>query len=1137
MSAVRLSRGVRGAGPRAAESRAPRRAPRLPGRSPLGALPALSPVARRALVQVAGLSLVNTVLLVVQAFLLAAMLASIVDGSVADGVALWWLAGVVAGRGLVSWANRVVAARAAAGVKRDLRARVVDHALVLGPEWIAARGTGELGVLSTRGLDALDAYFTEYLPALVSACVVPPVIGAAVLWADWPSAVVLLVTVPLLPVFGALIGMHTADQVRASMDATGRLAGHLLELVRALPVLVAFRRARAQSEAVRRVSERHRKASIGTLKLAFASAFALELIATLSVALVAVLIGVRLVSGDLALAIGLGVLLLVPDCYQALRSVGTAFHASEDGVEAVRRVAEVLAEDAGVAGTSGATDAVAAGTSGAAESVPAPRPSLVRVRDLRVRRRGGFAPDGESFETRPGEVTWLRSPSGAGKSSTLGVLLGFVRAESGMVTVGDRDLRELDRDAWRRAIAWVPQFPALPGHTVREVLESAAPKRDVRPVYLDIVAVAAELEIADLLERDPEELSIGQRQRVAVARALLRVRLGAWLLLLDEPTAHLDEHNAALVMRAVHAAAAGGVAVVIAAHHRAEGLDLSPSAPQAPSTPVAEMSTYSAGPLAVRSLVGKRLVGGAVLGALALLCGVALAGTSGWLIARASLQPPILTLTVAIVGVRTFGLGRAGLRYLERLATHDAAFRIATGLRVRLWRALVERGPVASLSPGAVAERQRGLVDDIDTVRDLVPRVLTPPVVAVLVAIGAVAVQTLLLPSAGGVLLAAVLLGGAGALFAQFHVERRATALLSDRRRTVHARALALYEGAAELLAYGGVQERRSELERLDDELTVLARRAALGDGVANGLVVVACGIAALLSTWLATGAVAAGVLEPVLAVPLALVPLALVEVLALVPPVAVHASALNAARSRLGAVLGELSGDSAPELGGDRCRELDNDALRLDGVTVSWPGAHLPTLRNVDLRVPAGAHVAVIGPSGAGKSTLLATILGFLRPEHGTVRVRGQVIWAPQDPALVSTTLAENLRLADPHATDAELADALRAVHLPELAERLDTVLGSAGAGLSGGQARRVSLARAVLAARRASEPAVILLDEPTAHLDADTAQRVLTGLRTVLDGHTLVQVTHSAQDAAQADVMLEVRGGRVHERVAAVR
>ncbi|MGH8917616.1 MAG: ABC transporter ATP-binding protein/permease, partial [Actinomycetes bacterium] len=470
--------------------------PVRPGKGPLGALPALGPAARRALILVAVLSLVNAAFLVAQAFLLADVLASVVSTGIGGrAVQLAALFALVAGRALTGWAVRVVSARAAATAQQDLRARVVDHALRLGPEWLARSGHGELTTLVTRGLDALDAYFREYLPALVTAAVVPLAAGAAILWTDWPSALIVAGTVPLLPMFAILVGKYTADRVAGATDAVHRMSGRLLELVRALPVLAAFRRAEAQAETVRKLSERHRRATLKTLRVAFSSAFVLELAATLSVALVAVVIGVRLVSGSLPLAIGLGVLILVPECYQPLRAVGAAFHSSEDGVEAVRRVTAVLAEPVHREGTR-----------------VAPCGSLV-VSDLSVARRGGFAPDGETFSVRRGETVWLRAPSGGGKSTTLATLLGFVPAYDGSVVIGAGgsgagesgtgesgtgelgvgesgagqlgtvepgtvELADADLERWRRDVAWVPQSPVFSGGTVREELAPAGSEID-----------------------------------------------------------------------------------------------------------------------------------------------------------------------------------------------------------------------------------------------------------------------------------------------------------------------------------------------------------------------------------------------------------------------------------------------------------------------------------------------------------------------------------------------------------------------------------------------------------------------------------------------------------------------------------
>ncbi|GDY31196.1 thiol reductant ABC exporter subunit CydD [Gandjariella thermophila] len=1066
-------------------------------RGPLGALPRLSGSARRALYGCGLLAALNAVALAVQAWAISSALADVVGhrsglSTVADRAGV--LAVAVVARAVLGWAIESVAARAAAGAKEELRARLLDRALTLGPEWIDARGPAELTVLATRGLDALDAYFTRYLPALVTAAVVPPLVGGYILLADPTSAMLIAITVPLIPVFAVLIGRHTEQRAARAADATARLSGHLLELVRALPVLTAFRRAEAQAEAVRRVGEQHRRTTLGTLRVAFLSAFVLELVATLSVALVAVDIGMRLVGGHLGLATGLLVLVLAPECYLPLRAAGAAHHASEDGMEAVRRVAEVLDEP------------VPAGAGGAA-----PGPGELRVDGLRVARRDGYAPDGLSLRVRPGEITRLDTPSGTGKSTTLGVLLGFVTPASGRITVGGTDLSTVDGAAWRARTAWIPQRPAFAGGTVAGELALAVTDQPGGPATRDeLREVAGEAAAEHLLDRPVGELSTGERQRVAVARGLLRLRRGAWLLLADEPTAHLDPASAARVTAALHRAADRGAAVLLVSHRLADP-DPSPS----PAAPVLTAATPTTTPsrAALRRLVDRRLLGAAVLGAAALGCGVALTATSAWLIAKASQQPPILTLSVAVVAVRTFGLARGALRYAERLVSHDAAFRLAGALRVRLWRALVALGPARTAGLRRADGLQR-LVDDTGTVRDLVPRVLLPPLVAGLVATGAVAVQAAVLPAAGLALAAALLVAGLGAPAVAVLAERRASHALAAGRRGVTTAVLGLLDAAADLIACGAHRPRRVELASRDAELAGRARRQAFGAGAATAVVTAATGLAALAGVVLAAAAVAAGRLDPVLAPLLGLLPLALAETLALLPPAAQQLGVLHATAGRLDEV---LHAETGPPIRPDAAAEVC-----LDGVAARWPGAAAPTLRDVSLHLPAGSLVAVTGPSGAGKSTLLALLLGFLVPERGRADLPDAVAWCPQEPQLVSTTVRENLRLGDPHADDERLRRALRDAGLPGWTDRLDVRLGTGGAAISGGEAQRLALARALLAAEHAD---LVLLDEPTAHLDEPTARALLDRLRTVLAGRTVVHVTHRPEEAAGADLVIDLR------------
>lgn len=1003
---------------------------------PFGALPALSATTRRALIGIALLAAVDAFAIVAAAWTLAQSL------SRHDELAFFALA--IGARALLAWATRAVAARAAAGTKADLRARLLDTALRRDPEWIRP---AELTSVATHGLDALDDYFTRFLPAIVGASVTVPLVGLAILLTDWRSAVLIAITVPLIPLFAALIGRFT--QARHAADATVDLAGQLLELLRALPVLVAFGRAGAQAKAVRAASERHRVATRATLRIAFLSAFALDVLATLSVALVAVDIGLRLLNGNLTLATALVVLILAPECYLPLRAAGAAYHASEDGLEAVRRVATLVG----------------------AEGDPVPE----GVRPAHLRHQ---------LDLRRGHITRLDGPSGSGKSTVIAAILGFT------------DRAAVNVDVPLDEIAWIPQHPHLTGPLVTDELRQAAPTCTEAELRAALSAAVA----GHLAARPVHELSAGERQRVAVARALVRLRAGAWLLLADEPTAHVDPPTAARLMSAIDQAAEAGAAVLLVTHAVTETAEALGSTT---SIPVAAPPVHAETSAPLRLLLDRRLVAGAVLGALALASAVALTATAAWLIATAAGHPSIVVLSVAVVAVRAFGLAKGTFRYAERLVTHDAAFRLATRLRVRLWHALVQAGPARTASLRRT-DGLRRLVDDTDTIRDLVPRVLTPPVAAIVVAMGAVALASVLSLIAGLGLAIALVVGGVVGPLLGLAAERRATKRIANDRRRLNGAVFDLLDGAADLIAVGAHRRRRADVAALDRNLAATARRQAWAAGLTNGIAVAALGFAALVGCFVATGTTA---------VVLALLPLALAETLDTVAPALRQLPVLRAAYARV-------------TLPVPPTQPIPRGPISLRGVTVHWPDTATPALRDVTLEVPVGTEIAITGPSGAGKSTLLALLLGFLTPDTGTARIPATVAWCPADPHLVATTIRENLRLGDPTATDETLRAALRTVALDSWQNRLDTRLGPFGSGMSGGEARRLALARALL---RAPCSDVVLLDEPTAHLDDETAERVLTDLRAGLAGKTVLMVTHRPDEARAAAMTVHVDNGQV--------
>jgi ATP-binding cassette, subfamily C, bacterial CydD len=515
-----------------------------------------SAAARRYLAVTVLLGLAATGLILLQAGLLAHVLAAAATGTGVTVLAgaLAALAIVLLARAAASYGGEVAALRAAAAVKSQLRRRLTDHVLKLGPSWLcqssAGHRSGEVTTLATRGLDGLDPYFARYLPQLVLACVVPFAVLIRVGLADWLSGVIIAVTLPLIPIFCILVGLRARTVTQRQWRLLAKLGGHFLDVVEGLPTLKLFGRAKPQAEVVGRVTDDYRKATMAALRVAFLSAFVLEISAALATAVVAVEVGLRLLAGHLSYQTALLVLLLTPEAYLPLRAVGAQFHASTEGAAAARDVFAILD-----------TPLPAASRPGAAR---------VDLRDDTIRLtgvglaypgRGRDALAGVTLTIRPGEVITLTGPSGAGKSSLLALLLRFAEPTSGRIEVGGVDLARVPLDGWRRQIAWVPQDPHLFAASVAENIALGDPAASREAIAAAARAAGAAGFIEDLPRGYDTEvgerglaLSSGQRQQIALARAFLR---DAPLLLLDEPAAHLDAASAARLDGALAALTAG----------------------------------------------------------------------------------------------------------------------------------------------------------------------------------------------------------------------------------------------------------------------------------------------------------------------------------------------------------------------------------------------------------------------------------------------------------------------------------------------------------------------------------------------------------------------------------------------------
>ncbi len=509
----------------------------------------------------------RAVLAVAQALLLARVLARGFEGAGLEDLRapVLWVGAVLLGRGVLTSLQDLVSRRTCTAVQEQLRGQVLARVAALGPGWLAHRRSGELATLVGPGIGSLDGYFRSYLPQLVLSVLVPTSVLGVLAVVDWRSAVIVCVALPLLPLFLALVGMHTQRATAHQWRELSRLGGHFLDVVTGLPTLRAFGRAQAQVDVLRRITTRHREATMTTLRTAFLSSLVLELVATLSVAVLAVSVGFRLLAGDVSFETALVVLLLAPEAFLPLRAVGTSFHAAMDGVSAAEAAFDVLDEQP---------------PAPPVQQSVVPRPTAaaaIEVRSMTVLHgdRGVAALRSVDLKVRRGEHVALVGASGSGKSTLLGVVLGLVPIASGEVVLDGMALDQIDLDVWRSRLAWVPQAPHLFARSVADNIRLGSREATDEQVRAAAAAAHAEEFVSNLpggfdtlLGERGTGLSVGQVRRIALARAFLR---DAPLLLLDEPTAGLDPHSEALVAASLQRLCADRT--VLLATHRRELLD------------------------------------------------------------------------------------------------------------------------------------------------------------------------------------------------------------------------------------------------------------------------------------------------------------------------------------------------------------------------------------------------------------------------------------------------------------------------------------------------------------------------------------------------------------------------------------
>ena len=1118
-----------------------------------------------------------------------------------------YLAIAIIVRLLAHYIQEAVANRLGTAVKASFRELALEHMFKLGVQHKERHG--DVIHLLTDGLEQVDAYIARYIPQILYAIMIPLIMGIAIVDALPIIGIILIVTVPLIPFFMILIGKQADRLNKEQWERMSFLSGHFLDVLQGITTLKLFGRAKDQIKVIGRLSEEFKDSTLKVLRVAFLSALVLELVSTISTALIAVYLGLTLLDGEIAFFPAFFILLLAPEFYTPFRQLGAAFHTGMAGKTSILKYEDFMNREPSlpVGGTTRFDGSV----------------EHIEIKDLTFTYKNSDNGVRQiTLEAKRNAPIMLVGESGSGKSTIAHIVGGFLQAPRGTVTVDGHDICDLNIDWWRQQITYVSQHPHIMKGTLREVLSFGMDVSDK-----EILDACKEVQLLDVISRHADGLdavigegglglSGGERQRVALARAFLRK---GQVLILDEVTAHLDVKTESIISTAIQQLMKDKIVIIIG--HRlqtmhwasklyvlkqgiiiqqgsyeelvavdgyfkdlvASGLGQFSSAieeelkagkhsttqhiavmeetlkqaciadaqkQEVITDGITKSSTLDKHDVkrqkmglqgwkllfAVLSPAKWSLVLALIFTFLTVFMNVGLLTVSSWLLASAALQPGLTYLSLAIVGVRFFGVSRAVCRYFERYTSHRMAFQGLYGLRLWFYAHLEPLAP-AILKRFGAGDMLGRIMGDIEVLQFFYLRTLIPPVAAIaltaLVAYGASTIDdSLVVP----ILMAALVLGGVVPLVVYAH-NKQSLRAIGPQQGDYKALLSDTMDSLEDVISYGNenlVYKRIQQMMRhVDGHKGTIDRGMNLGNTLFLGGVQLTVVVVAIMAANALTGAWAS-----VMVAVAAIGTQAWFE--ALQPMIAAvhHGAESKVATSRLIA----LANEPLPVVEPLEPKPFNpNRDITFTNVSFGYDHAHT-IYENLRLDIKQGQSIAIVGASGSGKTTLF-NMLERLYDYNGSIHVgdvelkdismdtwRNALGTITQDTYIFHASFGDNIRLARPEATADELEQAIHRASLQNVVDKLSdgihTIVGSGGHGLSGGERQRVALARLFL-----RNPQIVLLDEPLEGLDQVTRKALHRDLMHYVEGKTCLYITHQLEGLEQMDRILFMDKGEIVE------